>query len=67
MIDHAKIKENVKDWVFLISENDPYVTVAIAKEVAGRVNGKVLEVGKRGHYLTKDDGVTEVPEILEFV
>lgn len=67
MIDHAKIKENVKEWVFPISENDPYVTVAIAKEVAGRVNGKVLEVGKRGHFLAKEDGITELPEILEFV
>lgn len=67
MIDHVKIKNNVKEWVFPVSENDPYVTVTIAKEVAGRVNGKVLEVGKRGHFLTKEDGVTEVPEILEFV
>lgn len=67
MIDHAKIKENVKEWVFPISGNDPYVTVAIAKEVAGRVGGKVLEVGKKGHFLTKEDGVTEVPEILELV
>ncbi len=67
MMDHAKIKENVKEWVFPISENDPYVTVAIAKEVAGRVNGKILELGKKGHFLAKDDGVTSVPEILEFV
>jgi len=48
-------------------ENDPYVTIAIAKEVAARLNGKVIEVGKKGHFLSKDDGVTEVPEILEFI
>jgi len=67
MIDHAKIKENVKEWIFPISDNDPYVTPAIAKEVAGRVNGRVVEMGKRGHFLTKEDGVSEVREILEFV
>ncbi|EKD80539.1 MAG: hypothetical protein ACD_40C00059G0003 [uncultured bacterium] len=67
MMNHSQIKENVKEWVFPISDNDPYVTSAIAKEVAGRVNGRVVEVGKKGHFLTKEDGVTEVSEILEFV
>lgn len=66
MIDHSKIKANVAEWVFLISENDPYVTVAIAKEVAGRVNGKAVVVGKRGHF-GKDEGITQVVEILDYV
>ncbi|MFH1244526.1 MAG: alpha/beta fold hydrolase [bacterium] len=66
MMDHGKIKESVKDWVFLISDNDPYVTKFIAHEVAGRVNGKAVDVGARGHF-GEDDKVTEVPEILEFV
>lgn len=66
MMDHEKIKENVKDWVFLISDNDPYVTKFIAHEVAERVRGKAVDVGMRGHFGEKD-GVTEVLEILEFV
>ncbi|MFZ2199708.1 MAG: alpha/beta hydrolase [Microgenomates group bacterium] len=66
MMDHKKILSNVSEWVFPLSENDPYVTIAIAKEVAARLNGKVIEVGKKGHF-GKDDGVKEVPEILEFV
>jgi len=67
MMDHKTILSNVEEWVFPLSENDPYVTIAIAKEVAARLNGKVIEVGKKGHFLSKDDGVTEVPEILEFI
>jgi len=67
MMDHKKILGNVGEWVLPLSENDPYVTIAIAKEVAARLNGIVKEVGKKGHFLTKDDGVKEVPEILEFV
>ncbi len=66
MMDHKKILSNVNEWVFPLSENDPYVTIAIAKEVAARLNGKVIEVGKKGHF-GKDDKVTEVPEILEFI
>ena len=67
MMDHKKILSNVSEWVYPLSENDPYVTITIAKEVAARLNGKVVEVGKKGHFLSKDDGVTEVPEILEFI
>jgi len=66
MMDHNKIKKNVKDWVFLISDNDPYVTKFIAHEVAARVNAKTVDVGSRGHF-GADDKVTTVPEILEFV
>ena len=65
MMDHKKILSNVGEWVFPLSENDPYVTIAIAKEVAARLNGKVVEMGKKGHF-GKDDGVKEVPEILEY-
>lgn len=66
MMDHTKIKENVKSWKVLISDNDPYVTPAIAEEMTARLGGKSVRVGKKGHFLTKD-GITHVPEILEFV
>lgn len=66
MIDHDMAKKNVSDWVFLISENDPYVTKAIAHEVAGRFGGVAVDVGARGHF-GKKDGITEVREILDYV
>jgi len=66
MLDHTKIKENVKKWVFLISDNDPYVTKFIAHEVAARVDGKAVDVGARGHF-GEDEKTVEVPEILEWV
>jgi len=66
LMDHTKIKENVKEWVFLISDNDPYVTKFIAHEVAARVDGKAVDVGSRGHF-GKDENTKEVPEILEWV
>lgn len=67
MINHELIKKNVSEWVALISDNDPYVTKIIAHEMAARLGAKAVDMGARGHFLTKDNGVTEVPEILEFV
>lgn len=66
MIDHNKAKKNVCDWVFLISENDPYVTKAIAHEMAGRFGGVAVDVGARGHF-GKKDGIIKVREILDYV
>lgn len=66
MTDHAKIKENVKSWVCLISDNDPYVTKIIAHEIADRLGATAIDVGPKGHF-GKDDGIVEVPEILDFV
>ena len=66
MMDHKKILNNVSEWVFPLSENDPYVTKYIAHEVIARLGGKAVDVGSRGHF-GKDDGVTEVPEILEYI
>jgi hypothetical protein len=66
MMNHPLIKENVPKWVALISDNDPYVTKFIAHEVAERLGATAVDVGPRGHFLTKD-GVTKIPEILEFV
>lgn len=66
MTDHSTIKKNVPSWVTIISDNDPYVTKAIAHEMSGRLGAKIVDAGVKGHFLAKD-GVTEVPEVLEFV
>lgn len=67
MMDHKKIRENVPEWVCLISDNDPYVTKAIGIEVAGRLGAKTIFPGAKGHFSQEMDGVTEVPEILEVI
>lgn len=66
MMNHTLIKQNVSEWVGLISDNDPYVTKIIAHEVIARLGGKAVDVGPKGHF-GKDDGISEVKEILEFV
>lgn len=66
LIDHRKIKENVRDWVVTISDNDPYITAILEEDMANRLGATGLRVGRKGHYCAKD-GVTQVPEILEFL
>lgn len=66
MMNHELIKKNVTEWVGLISDNDPYVTKFIAHEMMDRLGGKAIDVGPKGHF-GKKEGITEVPEILEFV
>lgn len=67
MMDHELIKKNVPEWIAIISDNDPYVTKIIAHEMATRLGAKTVDAGPKGHFLAKDDGVSEVREILEFV
>ena len=67
MMNHELIKKNVTEWVALISDNDPYVTKIIAHEMAARIGAKAVDVGTKGHFLAKDDGVSEVTQILEFL
>lgn len=65
-LDHEKIRANVPDWVVPISDNDPYISFYATERMAERLGAKVIKMGKKGHFCT-GDGVTEVPEIMEFV
>lgn len=65
-IDFQKVKSNVLRWIVPISDNDPYVSAYMTERMAERLGAKVIKMGQRGHFCT-GDGVTEVPEILEWV
>jgi predicted alpha/beta hydrolase family esterase len=65
-IDHERVRLNVPTWIVPISENDPYISPYMTERMAERLGGKAIMMGKKGHF-TKNDGVTEVREILEFV
>ena len=65
-LDHALIRRNVPEWIVPISDNDPYISFYMTERMAERLGGKVIKMGRKGHFCT-DDGVTEVSQILEFV
>jgi predicted alpha/beta hydrolase family esterase len=66
MLDHQLIVSNVSRWYAVISENDPYMTSFQTQEMMKRLSGEWTMVGKKGHFLAKDDKVVEIPELLKY-
>ena len=64
-INFDKIKTFTNNWIVLISDNDPYNCIeenqARFKEKLG---AKINIVEGAGHF-TEDDGITELPEVLD--
>ncbi len=65
-INHAKIKNNVKEIVVIHSDSDPYITAFLAEEMSKRLNGKFVLIKGAGHFQEKD-GITQIPKLLEIV
>ncbi len=63
-INHAKIKNNVKEIYVIHSDNDPYITAFLAGEMAKRLGAKFILIKKAGHF-TEKDGITKIPQLLE--
>ncbi len=66
-IDFNKIKQKILNSVVFLSTNEPYGFVKentkIFKE---KLNAKIILEKDKGHF-TQDDGVNELPEILNFI
>jgi uncharacterized protein len=65
-INHAKIKENVKEIYCFSSDNDPYFTLYQNEEMCKRLGGKFSLVKNAGHFTTKD-GITKIPQMLKYL
>lgn len=65
-INHVLIKQHVKKIYCISSDNDPYVTAFMAKEMSKRLGATFILVKGAGHF-TEKDGVTTMPEVLPFV
>lgn len=64
--DHQKIIENVNKIGVIHSDDDPYITAFQAEEMAKRLRAKFSLI-KGGGHLTAKDGITRLPEILEWI
>ncbi len=65
-IDHAAIKQHVNKIYCISSDNDPYMTAFTAEEMSKRLDGKFILVKGAGHFTAKD-GVTTMPEVLQYI
>jgi len=66
MMDHKKIKKNVKEIVCFGSDNDPYYTKISFEDTANRLGAKFVFVKGKGHF-TKKDGVMKISQLLKFI
>lgn len=65
----GKIKKHVKQFVFIHSNNDPYVPLKHGELLKEKLGGTLMVLSKRGHFNTNSQGqdLTEFPELLEII
>jgi uncharacterized protein len=67
MMNHKKIKENVKEIYCIGSDNDPYYTAISFEDTNNRLGGKFILVKGKGHFSQKLGGITKIPELLPYL
>ncbi|MFH0969295.1 MAG: DUF1749 domain-containing protein [Patescibacteria group bacterium] len=63
-IDEEKVLEHVSKIVAIFSDNDPYVPAENQKIFKEKYNAEIIVEHAKGHF-TGDDGITELPVVLE--
>ncbi|MBI2044654.1 serine hydrolase family protein [Candidatus Pacearchaeota archaeon] len=65
-INWNKINEHCEKFVCIFSTNDPYVPLSNVEKLYNKLGNKTIILKNKGHF-TKEEGVKELPEILEWI
>ena len=65
-INWDKINRHCEDFVCIFSDDDIYVPLSNVDKFYNKLGNKTLILKGKGHF-TKEEGVNEIPEILEFL
>ena len=65
-LNHALIKKNVAKIYVTSSENDPYMTAFSMEEMSKRLGATLITIPGAGHFTDKF-GITQIPQLLEYV
>lgn len=65
-IDHKKIKSNVNEIFCISSDNDPYCTYFVNRQMSKRLGGKDIKVVGAGHF-TQKFGITKIPQVVQLL
>lgn len=66
--DFENIRSKAERFIFIHSDNDPYVPLEQAEYIAERLNGKLLLLPGQGHFNTEQsERYKEFPELLEII
>ena len=66
--DFEKIKQHCKKFIFIHSDNDPYISLEHPKQLASETGGELIVLAGQGHFNT-DAGprYKQFPEIIQFI
>ena len=66
--DFEKIRTKADKFIFIHSDNDPYVPLKHAQYLAEQVGGKLIVESGQGHFNTELSGEYKAfPKLLEFI
>ena len=65
-IDFEKVKKSSKEIIALFSNNDPVVPVEDEVLFREKLGAKTIIFNNKGHF-NGDDGIVQIPKILEFL
>ena len=65
-INHAKIRENVKEIYCVTSDNDPYTTLFNVEAMNKRLGGKLIVIKHRGHF-GSNEKCKQIPQLLSLI
>lgn len=66
--DFAKIKSKVEKFIFIHSDNDPYVPLEHAKYLSECLDGELIIMPGQGHFNTeRSESYKEFPELIEII
>jgi len=60
------VKNYCPNITAIFSENDPFVPLGDKDIFSEKLGAKIIVEKGQGHF-TEDDGVTEMPEVLEYI
>lgn len=65
-IDLEKIKSATDNITVFMSDNDPFVPLTDKEIFESKLNARMIVSNNKGHF-TQDDGVAELPEIINLI
>lgn len=67
-VDYEEIKQKAEDFVFVHSDNDPYVSLAEAEWLVEKLDGQLRVLAGQGHFnLTASPQYKEFPKLLYLI
>ena len=66
-IDFEEVRNSLSKLTVFLSSNEPYGFVEENKKIfEEKLDAKVIILKEKGHF-TEEDGIKELPEILEYI